>query len=360
MSRLNRKAWKILRAEVEKCAASDRIAGEAARNIALKRLEQMRCQKGKPVSEEELRQEIAALFPNFSARAIKAAVKADRSPGLLAIVPLAAAGLAGCAGLIWILNLPYPMIRRPVARMAPIVLLPSYLNMDRNYREAIANVEQAEQLIDKQNYQQAATPADRQKAIAAWQTAMDELAQLPSATLAGQMAGTKLDAYYRDFQQVSGLVAGSDRADTMINGARQFAAKAAEICQNPPHSAARWQQCYGLWQQAIDRRESISADDLGYLEAQTLLATYQTNLGNIEIRRQSEARSVEALEAARREIEQLKASMPKDGNSLDRNYVIAQLQKIINRLELVQPGTTAYSQAQELLASARQKQKQLD
>jgi hypothetical protein len=52
--------------------------------------------------------------------------------------------------------------------------------------------------------------------------------------------------------------------------------------------------------------------------------------------------------------------MPKDVNSLDRNYVLGQLQKIINRLEQVQPGTTAYSQAQELLASARQKQKQLE
>ncbi|MBF2021135.1 MAG: hypothetical protein IGR93_13755 [Hydrococcus sp. C42_A2020_068] len=29
MSRLNRKAWKILRAEMEKCTASDRIVGEA-------------------------------------------------------------------------------------------------------------------------------------------------------------------------------------------------------------------------------------------------------------------------------------------------------------------------------------------
>jgi hypothetical protein len=32
------------------------------------------------------------------------------------------------------------MIRRPVARTAPILLLPSYLKMDRNYRQAISKV----------------------------------------------------------------------------------------------------------------------------------------------------------------------------------------------------------------------------
>lgn len=41
------------------------------------------------------------------------------------------------------------MIRRPVAKTAPILLLPSYLKMDRNYRGAIAKVEQADQLVNR-------------------------------------------------------------------------------------------------------------------------------------------------------------------------------------------------------------------
>ncbi len=58
-------------------------------------------------------------------------------------------GLGGLAGLIWLLNLPYPMIRRPVAKTAPILLLPSYLSMDSNYRQAIAKVEQSDQLVNQ-------------------------------------------------------------------------------------------------------------------------------------------------------------------------------------------------------------------
>ncbi|MFN6498842.1 MAG: hypothetical protein RMX65_017850 [Nostoc sp. DedQUE01] len=38
-------------------------------------------------------------------------------------------------GVIWVANLPYAVIRRPVARNAPILLLPSYMSVDRHYRQ---------------------------------------------------------------------------------------------------------------------------------------------------------------------------------------------------------------------------------
>lgn len=52
-------------------------------------------------------------------------------------------------GAIWVINLPYPIIRRPIARMAPMLLLPSYMSTDENYRNAITSVEQASQLINQ-------------------------------------------------------------------------------------------------------------------------------------------------------------------------------------------------------------------
>jgi hypothetical protein len=52
-------------------------------------------------------------------------------------------------GALWFVNLPYPVIRRPIADDAPILLLPSYMRIDRNYRKAISLVEQATQLIDR-------------------------------------------------------------------------------------------------------------------------------------------------------------------------------------------------------------------
>ena len=145
MPRLNKKAWKILVAEVER--TTDDLAG-VQRMIVLKRLEKLRFGSGSLATEAELRYIVSDILPQFSDKAIKRAAKANRPPGPLNLVPTAVVSLAGIAGLLWVVNLPYPMIRRPVARTAPILLLPSYINMDRNYREAIAHVEQADQLVN--------------------------------------------------------------------------------------------------------------------------------------------------------------------------------------------------------------------
>jgi hypothetical protein len=348
-------------------------------------------------------------------------------------------GLAGGAGLIWILNLPYPMIRRPVARTAPIILLPSYISMDRNYREAITNVEQSDQLVNKatsredielgkekveiaqknldklpvwflgyepkmycslfgctwkftidefevarkqigrseavifqeinalnqleksekliteakQNYQNATDSLDRQSALSNWQTAIDELEQLPPKTLAGRIGKTKLLAYQRDFQQVSGLIAGGQRTNTRIDAAKEFAISASKLCKNPPYLNTTWQQCENLWQKSITYLKFVPLTDKGYLEAQKLLANYETNLATILIKKQVETQSAQYLLQAESRIEQLLAS---DQNN--RNSVISQLQGIINQLEKIQIGTTSYNKSQQLLKSAQNKLQQ--
>jgi hypothetical protein len=347
-------------------------------------------------------------------------------------------------GVVWAANLPYPVIRRPVAKNAPILLLPSYMDMDSNYRQAIASVEQAQQLIEKptstadlnlgeqkvneaqkhldalpigfltdlpeykywwydsrfniygfntartkigqlaakvfqeknaqtlltdseqalntakQQYQQASTPADKQAATTSWRSAIDQLKQIPGTTLAGKTAQAKLDNYQRDFKEVVGLAAGNERVSTLIEGARQFSWQAAKAGQNPPHTVVEWQQVQDLWQQAIDRLEQISKEDLaGYAEAQKLLAEYNKNLGQVKIRRQAEQNSVNALESAQRQIQNLLYFTPTKANSIDRNRTISQLRGIIDELEKVQNGTTAYLKAQELLLSAKNKLKQL-
>ncbi|MEM9119796.1 MAG: hypothetical protein AAGD09_18210 [Cyanobacteria bacterium P01_F01_bin.56] len=65
------------------------------------------------------------------------AAKANQVSGKWPLLGWAAMGTAIAAGTIWVLNLPYPMIRLSVARTAPLILLPSYISMDHNYRQAI-------------------------------------------------------------------------------------------------------------------------------------------------------------------------------------------------------------------------------
>lgn len=347
-------------------------------------------------------------------------------------------------GVIWVANQPYQVIRRPVILHAPFLLLPSYISMDNNYRQALISVEQAEQLIEKatspadlalgeeklheaqkhldqlptsfvndwseyrywwydsrfsiygfnafrsqvgqleakvfqeknaqslltdnmqtllnakQQYEQAATTTDKQTATAAWQTALNQLEQIPGQTLAGKTVQNQLDNYKHEFKEVVGLAAGNDRISALITAARQFSWQAAKAGQNPPHTVTEWRQIENLWIEAIERLKEIPSKDVaGYTEAQKLLAIYEANLGQVKVRRQAEADAVEALEAAQREIESLLASIPADAPDVQHNRVLSQLQSIINQLEKVQNGTTAYLKAQELLVSANNKLRQL-
>ncbi|ODH00225.1 hypothetical protein A4S05_34040 [Nostoc sp. KVJ20] len=212
----------------------------------------------------------------------------------------------------------------------------------------------------KQQYERATTVLDKQTATAAWQTALNQFEQIPGETLAGKTVQNQLDNYKREFQEVVGLAAGNDRISALITAARQFSWQAAKTGQNPPHSVTEWRQIEKLWMEAIERLKEISSKDVaGYTEAQKLLAIYEANLGEVKVRRQSEADAVEALEAAQRKIERLLASIPTDANDVERNRVLSQLQSIINQLEKVQNGTTAYLKAQELLLSANNKLRQL-
>lgn len=349
-------------------------------------------------------------------------------------------------GVVYVANLPYPTIRAAVAEKAPLLLLPSYIEMDSNFKQAQAKLELAKQLITSptspedldlgekklkeaqahlnalpvgfvrdwgdysryywwyswrfspaglqasrveageleakvfqeknaqttlfeadrdyqqayQQYQQAQTSTDKRLAITNWQAAIDKLEQVPSVTLAGKTAQQKLAAYQRNFKETVGLAAGNEKVIALITAARQFSRQAAQAGQNPPHSEARWREIEQLWQESISQLEQIPPQDLdGYAEARRLMAEHQRSLGEVKVRREAEARSVQALEQAQNKIEYLLASTPVNSQPNDRNRIISQLQTIINELDKVQNGTTVYLKAQDLKLHAQAKLSQL-
>lgn len=214
----------------------------------------------------------------------------------------------------------------------------------------------ANQALDTatQQYKQAKTPIEQQVALSAWQSSLDQMAQVPSPTLASKMAQQRIQAAQRDFQAIGGLAAGNQTSLSKIAAARQFAQKAAQASQHPPHSVAEWQSVNYLWQAAIDRLQDVSSQDVvGYAEAQKLLATYTANQGEIKIRQQAEADAVAAFQQADQQINALIASA--NNRPTDRGYSISQLQQIIRQLEAVGSGTTVYPAAQKRLVSAQQK-----
>jgi hypothetical protein len=443
--RLNQSAFDILHAEVEKCGTQD-DAGQLQRDMALKRLDKLRQQTGQSASQEELYEVVKDIYPNFSPQVLQAAAKANRPASRWSRIKWIPVGAIGLAGAIWLLNLPYPMIRRPVAKTMPMVLLPSYLSMDYHYREAISQVEQADQLVNnatsaadfelglekvqaanehlehlpvwflgyypqryctlfgcswqftldefegarksvarmeakifqernalltlkeaqgaleaaKEDYETATTVTEKQGAIAAWLSAIDRLEEIPRATLAGGQTRPKLQGAKRDFQQVAGSAEASLRTTTLIEGAKKFAMQAAIASQDPPHSEGKWKQVVSLWSEAIVRLEKVRESDPGYLDAQTKLAEYRGNLATVKVRLAAQRDSVAALDRAKNAIASWQA-LATTANPDNPNWgrLGADLQKIINQLEKVQPGTTVTQEAQELLKFAREKQKEI-
>lgn len=433
MRRLNNRAYNILAKEVNRLVQDP--LESVRRDIILRRLDKFRLQTGQPLTYVELKAEIEDIFPEFNDTILKRAARANRGAGKLILVRNGVIGATVVAGSVWALNLPYPMIRWPVSKVAPIVLLPSFMSMDHSYRQAISLVEQADQLVNqatsgqdielgatrvqaaqrhldnlpvwflgyypqtyctwfsctwrftydefeaarraigrmeakvfqeenalklleqgteavdaaKQQYQSATAMPAKIEAVTAWQAGIDMLNEIPSETLAGRMGQTKLEAYRRDFSQVSGILADGSRSSNLIEAARQFAWTASEEAQNPPHREETWQRIADLWQQAINRLEQVPVDNAGYAEAQRMLAEYQNKLGVVEERLSAEQRSRQAFESAQSQAVDLGARV----ETLDTVRYASALQGIINALNQVQPGTTAHEPAQQLLQAVQ-------
>ncbi|MBF2000608.1 MAG: hypothetical protein IGS38_07805, partial [Synechococcales cyanobacterium M58_A2018_015] len=228
-------------------------------------------------------------------------------------------------------------------------------------KNALTALEQAQQSLQaaQQQYRQAKTSIEQQTALAAWQTALDRLQQVPESTLAHQLARQSYDAGRRDLEAIGGLAVSNQRAATLIAAAKQFGWQAAQAGQNAPHTATEWAEVIRLWQAAIDQLQQVPQTDLtGYAEAQKLLAIYKVDQGRIRVRLEQEQQAVATLEQVKAQINRLIARTPDDPQRMNRNATVGELQQIIHQLETIASGTTAYPEAQKLLVSAKNKLKQ--
>ena len=279
--RLYKKAYKILVAEVAKAAAKDKLAGETSQKLALKRLRGLLSIKGKPVTEKELQFLVGDLFTDFNPKVIKKAVRVNHPPSKLWLILKIAIAMGGLAGIVWILNLPYPMIRRPVAKTVPLILLPSYLSMDRHYRGAIAEVEQADRLVNK-----ATSLADLELGQDKVNRAQKHLDALPVWFLGyePQMYRTFFSFGWKfTFDEFKSARAKVSRMDAKIfqeiNAIEQLEQAKQKILQaKQNHQQAgdvlTKQQAIAAWQNGIDLLERLPYDTLAKEQADAAYTAY--------------------------------------------------------------------------------------
>lgn len=348
-------------------------------------------------------------------------------------------------GVVAVANLPVAFIRRSVAQTLPVLLIPSYLTIEENFKKGVTSLESARQLIDnattaldidrgkerlksaseqinsiptwfmedwenhqryyrwygwydwrfspaglqraraeigtlearafqetnaqellttaelsltkaKQSYQLATAVGDKKAAIDSWRTALDQLNQIPSATLAGKQAQQKLAPATREFQEVVGLVAGNQKTSSHFTVAREYAKRAAEQGRNPPHRAQRWREIITFWEGAIQELQKVPDSDLeGYTQAQQAIVEYKQQLSEVRLRLDLEVQSEAALQTAQKQIIELQAQ----ANRLDRNQLISQVEQIMLNLDRVRNGTTSYLEAQRLKLLAQDFLKQV-
>ncbi|PZO39600.1 MAG: hypothetical protein DCF19_13525 [Pseudanabaena frigida] len=349
-------------------------------------------------------------------------------------------------GVIYVLNLPYPVIRQPVAKNAPLLLLPSNMAIEANFKQGQATVEEARQLIEsptspadldrgeiklkegksaldsipvsyvadwadysrgywgygwefspaalqgarvkvgqleakvfqeknaqialtdvekevimaKAQLQQNSSPIEKKSAVQNWQAAIDRLNQIPPQTMAGRKAQQLISTSTRDLRAMAGLSVGNEKVGSLLGAAEEFAKKAAETGRNPPHTSARWTEIASMWQEAIQRLEKITAEDIqSYPEAQRRLVEYRASLSEVRVRLKNEQEAVQSIDLANQKLTTLWASLPKDGKDLNKNKAIANFIAINNDLEKISNGTTVYLKAQEVKLQVQQQLKLL-
>lgn len=200
-----------------------------------------------------------------------------------------------------------------------------------------------------------ATGETRTNAIADWRSAIDSLNQLPSSTLAGRLARNKIAATERDFKDIVGFQADSDRNSRLIEVAEISANAAKQKTTKAPMTVIQLEQVQESWKSAIAKLEQIKVDDPDYVEAQSRKVAYLQNLNAIEERIQIEQESIRAYEIAERMSENL-ISMA-DPKTVDRAEIRRKFQTILNQLDKVNPNTTVYARAEAMRVSAEKRMK---
>jgi tetratricopeptide (TPR) repeat protein len=367
MPRLNQKAFNLLKAELQRLSSTD-IAGQTLQNIGLKRLEKLCVQEGPPLTLTELRDMILDLYPAFNEAVLAQAIAANGgthrprstgSKGNWQKLQWSAIAIIAVPSVIGFLNLPYPMIRWPVAKVAPILLLPSFMSMDHHYRQAISLVEQSDQLVN-----QATSAADLALGTTKVKAAQKSLDALPvwflgyyPVTYCNWMQCTwrfTLDEFQqarKDIGRMEARLFQENNAQTKLEAADLTLGNIKQQYQEAPNEGER-SQAIAQWQQAIDTLHQIPRETLAGRTAATKLKAYERDFERVAKWSDDTARSGNLIGAAQAFASLAQQSAAGDMHTAaEWEEIQRQWEMAIARLDKIDVKDPNYAQAQKLLAT---------
>jgi hypothetical protein len=191
-------------------------------------------------------------------------------------------------GIIYVVNLPYPVIRQPVAKAAPLLLLPSNMAMDANFKQGQSSVEESRQLIESPT---SAADLDRgELKLKEGKTALDAIPAWYIADWADYSRGYNYGWGYDWRFTPAGLQSARLKAGQLE--AKVFQEKNAQIAltdaeKDATMAKALFQQAtkpidkkvaIQNWQSAIDRLNQIPEQTMAGRKAQQLASTSTRDL----------------------------------------------------------------------------------
>lgn len=126
------------------------------------------------------------------------------------------------------------------------------------------------------------TPATWVKASRKWQEAIAILETTPNTKLSGAIVREKLDAYRSALAQIGDRTTKENRAREKLAKAREYAAEAARMTQDPPYDSDIWALAGSKWLDAIAELEDFPNGTSVTSEAKQTLQAYRKNLNAIQ------------------------------------------------------------------------------
>jgi hypothetical protein len=270
--------------------------------------------------------------------------------GLLIGIPVGAVGL---------INLPYSPIRRPIAQSAPILLMPSYISLDHNFRQASANLEAAKQLIDR-----ATAPTDLELGEQKLTQAQQNLNQLPTWVWNDlpntdswwwydwRFSRVGLNQARAELGRLQGKLFQEKNAQTALNQADQVL-KTATAQYQQAKTPLEQQIALQAWQAGLDQMQQVPDQTLAGAMAGSRITTAQRDFEAIGGLISSNQDSLNLISAAKQfSWQAAQASQHAPHTVAEWQQVLDLRQQAIQRLEKISPQDAAgYAEAQRLLAT---------
>jgi hypothetical protein len=267
-------------------------------------------------------------------------------------------------GIIYVVNLPYPVIRQPVAKVAPLLLLPSNMAIDTNFKQGQSSVEQARQLIEVPT-----SPADLDRGeikLKEGKTALDAIPLWYIADWADYSRGyygwgydwrftpAGLQAARIKAGQLEAKVFQEKNAQIALTGAEQEITMAKTVFQQAAKPTDK-KIAIQNWQAAIDRLAQIPPQTMAGRRAQQLIGTSTRDLKEVGGLAAGNEKSLSLISAAEGFAKKAAESGRNPPHPSARwNEIATMWQEAIKRLESIPANDVqGYAEAQRQLAEYR-------